>query len=158
TSGPIGSRIGPGEKKILRTSASGTVQNPPNGASAFWSPAIALFLTTGSRDSCSSSRRSAAVRPAACRRRRTPDACCSACSIRPVSQRVWYRRRSDADSVSLAWSQNPRRRSPAFTGSLADDVGLHGPQRAQQRGLGPGGHVVLVEGLDQRLHGGAPLA
>src|SRR5216117_3615171 len=45
----MGSKIGPGDTKILRILPSGTVQKPPNGGSAFCRSGIALFLMTGSR-------------------------------------------------------------------------------------------------------------
>ena len=100
TSGPIGSKMGPGDTKILRIFASGTVQKPPNGGSAFWRSGIALFLMTGSRARSSVERTFFGDRPACSSRRRTPGAFAHACSSSAASQAAWYRSRAPADMVS----------------------------------------------------------
>ena len=100
TSGPIGSKIGPGETKILRIFARGTVQKPPNGGSAFCRSGIALFLMTGNRARSSVERKFFGDNPACSSRRRTPGACRQACSSSAPSQPAWYRSRAPADMVS----------------------------------------------------------
>ena len=85
----MGSKIGPGDTKILRILASDTVQKPPNGGSAFCRSGIALFLMTGSRARSSVERKFFGDTPACSSRRRTPGAWAHACSSRAASHSDW---------------------------------------------------------------------
>src|SRR5512145_957556 len=64
---------------------------------------------------------------------------------------------SDAPRTIMSYSVNPWTAMTIRPASAADDVALHRPQRPQQILLGLGVDLVLVERLDQALHGSVPL-
>src|SRR5438046_10451110 len=85
----MGSKIGPGDTKIFRILASGTVETPPNGGSAFCRSGIALFLMTGSRARSSVERKFFSDTPVCSNRRGTPGAVAAACAARAAVHQDW---------------------------------------------------------------------